>query len=48
MKYFKIYLLTILLTSLWFQNGYADKLYTWTDAEGVMHISKKPPPPNAS
>jgi len=25
----------------------ADKLYTWTDAKGILHISKDPPPPTA-
>ena len=25
----------------------ADKLFTWTDAQGVTHITETPPPPNA-
>jgi hypothetical protein len=25
----------------------ADELYTWTDSNGVTHISRTPPPPNA-
>ena len=25
----------------------ANRLYTWTDAQGVTHITETPPPPNA-
>jgi len=25
----------------------ADKLYTWTDANGILHITENPPPKNA-
>jgi hypothetical protein len=28
----------------WAVNGYADRLYTWTDAKGVTHITQDPPP----
>jgi len=28
-------------------NGYADRLYTWTDAKGVTHITQDPPPDTA-
>ena len=48
MKYFIILLLPISLICLWIQNGYTDRLYTWTDDKGVTHISKNPPPPNAT
>jgi len=47
MRYFKILLLTISLICLWMVNGYADRLYTWIDDQGVTHISQNPPPPNA-
>jgi hypothetical protein len=38
--------------SIWFLvftsfQGFADTLYTWTDADGVIHISEKKPPANA-
>jgi hypothetical protein len=47
MKYFRIILLTISMIGLWALNGYADRLYTWTDDKGVTHISQQPPPKNA-
>jgi hypothetical protein len=28
-------------------HGYADLLYTWTDAKGVTHITQDPPPDTA-
>lgn len=28
----------------WVLNGYADRLYTGTDARGVTHITQDPPP----
>ena len=28
-------------------HGFADTLYTWTDADGVIHISESKPPANA-
>jgi hypothetical protein len=31
----------------WMENGYADRLYTWTDAKGVTHITQDPPPDTA-
>jgi len=34
------------LSSLWTLNGYADRLYSWVDEKGVVHISKNPPPPS--
>jgi hypothetical protein len=42
--------LSIMLTiagaviSIWYPTGYADRLYTWEDDNGVTHISKEPPP----
>jgi len=47
MKLFKLLLLTPLLICSGMMNGYADRLYTWTDDKGVKHISQDAPPPNA-
>ena len=33
-----------LVMSFWCPVGYADRLYTWEDNNGVTHISKEPPP----
>lgn len=33
--------------SVWCPIGYADRLYTWEDDNGVTHISKEPPPQKA-
>jgi hypothetical protein len=45
MKYF---LMGLTLIMLFFLHAelVADKLYTWTDEKGVVHISKDPPPKN--
>jgi hypothetical protein len=40
-------LFTICLSSLWALNGYAERLYSWVDDKGVVHISQKPPPQSA-
>jgi hypothetical protein len=37
-------LVTFGLWLCWVVNGYADRLYTWTDAKGVTHITQDPPP----
>ena len=47
MKSFIIILFTICLSSLWALNGFADRLYSWVDDKGVVHISRKPPPQSA-
>jgi len=47
MKFFKATLLTMGLLLCWLVNGYADRLYWWTDAKGVTHISQEPPPDTA-
>jgi hypothetical protein len=44
MKLFKAALLMSALLLCWVGNGYADRLYTWTDAKGVTHITQDPPP----
>ena len=43
--FYKIILFVLL--GLWVLDGYADRLYMWTDNKGLTHISKNPPPPNA-
>ena len=48
MKYFRIILLTISIIGFLALNGYADRLYTWTDDKGVTHISQHPPPKDAT
>ena len=40
-------LITLALLFCWMVNGYADRLYTWTDAKGVTHITQDPPPATA-
>ena len=47
MKYFGIIFCTFCLLSFWGLNAYSDRLYTWEDNEGVVHITEDPPPKNA-
>ena len=47
MKLFKAALIMLALLLCWVVNGYADRLYTWTDAKGVTHITQDPPPDTA-
>ena len=47
MKPFKAALLMSALLLCWVVNVYADRLYTWTDAKGVTHITQDPPPDTA-
>jgi hypothetical protein len=47
MKLFRAALITVVLLLCWAVNGYADRLYTWTDAKGVTHITQDPPPDTA-
>jgi hypothetical protein len=47
MKLFKTTLITLWLLFCWVVSGYADRLYTWTDAKGVTHITQDPPPDTA-
>ena len=44
---YRMILCMVCLSSLWALNGYADRLYSWVDDKGVVHISKKPPPRSA-
>jgi hypothetical protein len=44
MKIFKTPLIMLALLACWAVNGFADSLYTWTDAKGVIHITQNPPP----
>jgi hypothetical protein len=44
MKLFNAALIMFALLLCWVVNGYADRLYTWTDAKGVTHITQDPPP----
>jgi len=48
MKQFKAALLISALLLSWAVSGYADRLYTWTDAKGVTHITQDPPPATAT
>ena len=45
--FFKIISFVLPVWGLWVLDGYADRLYMWTDNKGLTHISKNPPPPNA-
>lgn len=45
MKLFKTALITLGLLLCCLTAGYADRLYTWMDAKGVIHITQEPPPP---
>jgi hypothetical protein len=47
MKLFKTALIILVIWLCWVLNGYADRLYTWTDAKGVTHITQDPPPDTA-
>jgi len=47
MKLFKMALIIWVLWLCWALNGYADRLFTWTDAKGVTHITQDPPPDTA-
>ncbi len=47
MKLFKAELIALGLLFCWVVHGYADRLYTWTDAKGVTHITQDPPPDTA-
>ena len=47
MKLLKAAFITLALLFCWMVNGYADRLYTWTDAKGVTHITQDPPPDTA-
>jgi hypothetical protein len=47
MKTLKVALLMTVVLLFWVVNSYADRLYTWTDAEGVTHITQEPPPDTA-
>jgi hypothetical protein len=40
--------MTLALLFCWMVSGYADRLYTWTDAKGVTHITQDPPPDTAN
>jgi hypothetical protein len=44
MKLFKAALLMSALLLFALVNGYADRLYTWTDAKGVTHITQDQAP----
>ena len=41
---FKIFIAVLLIVGFWMHGAYADRLYTWTDDKGVIHITKQPPP----
>jgi hypothetical protein len=47
MKSLKAASITLMLLFCWMVNAYADRLYTWTDAKGVTHITQDPPPDTA-
>ena len=47
MKLFKATLPMSALLLFGVVNGYADRLYTWTEAKGVTHITQVPPPDTA-
>jgi hypothetical protein len=47
MKLFKPALIMFGLLLCWVAYGYADRLYTWTDAKGQTHITQDPPPDTA-
>ena len=47
MQWLKIIFCTILVSGLWHQAGNANRLYTWQDKNGVIHISEEPPPENS-
>ena len=47
MKLLRAALIMFWLVLCWLANGYADRLYTWTDAKGPTHITQEPPPDTA-
>jgi Domain of unknown function (DUF4124) len=47
MKLIKAVYIILGISLCWLVNGYADRLYTWTDAKGVIHITQDPPPDTA-
>ena len=47
MKPLRAAFIALALLFCWMVNGYADRLYTWTDAKGVTHITQDPPPDTA-
>ena len=47
MKPFKAAFLMSVVLFFGVVNSYADRLYTWTDAKGVTHITQDPPPGTA-
>lgn len=47
MNLFKAALITLGFLLCWVLNGFADRLYTWTDAKGMTHITQDPPPDTA-
>jgi hypothetical protein len=47
MMIFKIITVALLTVGFWMHGAYADRLYTWTDDKGVIHITKQPPPQKA-
>jgi hypothetical protein len=44
MKILKTPFIMLALLACWAVNGFADSLYTWTDANGVIHVTQNPPP----
>lgn len=47
MKLFQTALITTGLLVCCAIGGYADRIYTWKDSNGVTHITQEPPPPTA-
>jgi len=47
MRTLKTAFIALALMFCWMLNGYADRLYTWTDAQGLTHITQEPPPASA-
>ena len=47
MKLFKTALITFGLLVCCATGGYADRIYTWKDSNGVTHITQEPPPQTA-
>lgn len=43
MKSLKIYFIVCMFV-IWEADAFAGKIYTWTDAQGVTHITESPPP----
>ena len=42
---FKIIIIALLSVGFGMHGAHADRMYTWTDDNGVIHITKEPPPP---